>query len=192
MCCELSQYINLPIYWLQWSLSPSFKCSSFSRGTLISLERKTGSREKPVLSSPLLPCLHQVTSTNINSVLQTAGACLSGKCSVLPLLGHCFIWLQPFVMRHRHTEIHKQRQTDTHTHMHTYTREAWHREASCGHCFHNALNHSILYIVFTLVLTSKGQTFQRAHTCLQTYNETMWSCFCQIVNMERNKIWTLP
>lgn len=118
MCCELSQYVNLPIYWLQWSLSLSFKCSSFSRVTLISLERKTGEREKPVLSSPLLPCLHQVTSTNINSVLQTTGACLSGKCSVLPLFGHCFIWLQPFVMRHRHTQIHKQRQTDTHAHAH--------------------------------------------------------------------------
>ena len=42
-------------------------------------------------------------------------------------LGHCFIWLQPFVMRHRHKQIHKQTHTHTRTCTHTQDRHATER-----------------------------------------------------------------
>lgn len=87
----------------------------------------------------LPPWLHHacVTSTNRN----LSSKQLVPVWELLTVLGHGFIWLQPFVMRH----------------IHTWTR--LHKEASCGHCFHNALNGSIVCVIFTLVLLNKRQLY---------------------------------
>lgn len=78
-------------------------------------------------------------------------------------------------------EIQTQRQTDTHAHTH---------RLPMGIVFTVLwINRfSMLYLPWYWSVTDRLYTRTHLPT---NHNGTMWSCFCQIVNMERNKVWTL-